>query len=90
MTAIKIDENDYCNDDMTDTAQDIDMARNLQYFTPVCSKRRDLTKNIQPVICDITAEFEPREELLSLQKMHMVPHSSYSYCLTINLKVLYL
>ncbi|KAK0156211.1 General transcription factor II-I repeat domain-containing protein 2 [Merluccius polli] len=64
-------------DRITDMAQDIektlkDTARDFEYFSLACDETTDITNTAQFAIFvrGITAEFETKEELLSLQAMH--------------------
>uniref|UniRef100_UPI0035901BC1 general transcription factor II-I repeat domain-containing protein 2-like n=1 Tax=Myxine glutinosa TaxID=7769 RepID=UPI0035901BC1 len=65
------------SDRITDMAQDIektlkDTARDFQFFSLACDETTDITNTAQLAIFvrGITAEFDTREELLSLQAMH--------------------
>lgn len=65
------------SDRITDLAQDIhktlkDSARDFQFFSVACDETTDITNTAQLAIFvrGITAEFDTREELLSLEAMH--------------------
>lgn len=65
------------SDWITDMARDIekplkDTARSFEYFSLACDETTDITNTAQLAIFlrGITAEFDTKEELLSLQAMH--------------------
>uniref|UniRef100_A0A5S6QHL4 Dimer_Tnp_hAT domain-containing protein n=1 Tax=Trichuris muris TaxID=70415 RepID=A0A5S6QHL4_TRIMR len=65
------------SDRITDLAQDIektmkDSARDFQFFSLACDDTTDITNTAQLAVFirGITAEFDTREELLSLEAMH--------------------
>uniref|UniRef100_UPI00358F8063 general transcription factor II-I repeat domain-containing protein 2A-like n=1 Tax=Myxine glutinosa TaxID=7769 RepID=UPI00358F8063 len=57
--------------DNTTHASFVDTARDFQFFSLACDETTDITNTAQlAIFVGITAEFDTREELLSLQAMH--------------------
>ena len=70
-------------DRIADMVYDIgkNTARNFEYFSLACDETTDITNTAKLAIFvrGITAEFETKEELLSLQAMHSTTNSEHLF-----------